>query len=94
MKKYKKEKNKIIIKPKLKTIDDGESFSSKEKQSENDFIYGLDPSIENFIKTRLIQNNIKETLKRKNKSIDIKTEHVKNKEDILSSPKKVKKKVV
>ena len=96
MKKFKKIKNKTPLKSKLYNteIRENESQIIEEKRPEDDFIYVLNSKIINSINPE-IKDNEKETLKRKNKSIDISTDHNQNKFDIDDLPaKKTKKKLI
>ena len=94
MKKYKKSKNKTPINTQLNNLDPIKSISYREKPSEKEFIYVVNPNFDKSIKDRYSKDDIEETLKRKTKSIDNKTEYNQNKEDMLISPKKSKKRII
>ena len=96
MKKFKKLKNKTPLKSKLNNT--GEIISQnqikEQKHPEDEFIYKLNPKIINNINSEK-KDEAKETLERKNKSIDLKTEYNQNQKDISDlSQKKTKKRLI
>ena len=100
MKKYKKVKNKTPLNKKnndYEDINDGTSRSKDEMKSDEEFIYVLTSKIKNNLNSNNdpeMNDDMRETLKRKNKSIDIATDHNQNRTGLLDlSPKKPKKKM-
>ena len=96
MKKFKKVKNKTPLKTKLNNTEKIISLNQikEEKHPEDEFIYVLNPKIINNINSEK-KDEVKETLERKNKSIDLKAEYNQNKKDISDlSQKKVKKRLI
>ena len=101
MKKYKKIKNKSPLNQDIDEIQYIEDISNLQKKdkSKNEYIYYLNPKNDKTnIKTKINtynQDNIEETLKIKNKSIDLKIAHKQKEIDInKSSSKKPKKKLI
>ena len=100
MKKYKKFQNKTALNKKAYNFEDeidDTSRSKDEKNADDEFIYILTSKIKNNFNTENMpesNDDIRETLKRKNKSIDICTQPNQNRKGLLEqSPKKSKKKV-
>ena len=96
MKKFKKVKNKTPLKAKPSNTGKIVSLNqiNEEKHPEDEFIYVLNPKIINNINSEK-KDEVKETLERKNKSIDLKAEYNQNKKDISDlSQKKVKKRLI